>query len=149
MSSSTPLGALITVESGPPPAAVRKDTQSRHHPPSVLELDELTLGPGYIGPSQPPTPTGAQTPLTPNDLEMSRPPSPGIENAVEALQTLSNPPMNIWRFVSACMMCFANGLNDSAPGALIPYMEEDYSINYAIVSLIFITNVGDLPFSYV
>lgn len=38
------------------------------------------------------------------------------------------------------MMGFGNGFNDSAPGALIPYMEKHYSIGYAIVSLIFVTN---------
>lgn len=38
------------------------------------------------------------------------------------------------------MMGFGNGLNDSAPGALIPYIERHYSIGYAIVSLIFVTN---------
>jgi fucose permease len=38
------------------------------------------------------------------------------------------------------MMGLGNGLNDSAPGALIPYMERHYSIGYAIVSLIFVTN---------
>ncbi|KAL8967902.1 MAG: hypothetical protein Q9197_005164 [Variospora fuerteventurae] len=48
--------------------------------------------------------------------------------------------MNRWRFLSACLMCFANGLNDSAPGALIPYLEKGYEIGYAVVSLIFITN---------
>lgn len=37
-------------------------------------------------------------------------------------------------------MNFGNGLNDAAPGALIPYMEKDYKIGYAIVSLIFVTN---------
>ncbi|KAL8646817.1 MAG: hypothetical protein Q9210_005915, partial [Variospora velana] len=87
---------------------------------------------------------GAQapiTPITPNELESSRPTSPrngGVE-AAQALQTLSNPPMNRWRFLSACLMCFANGLNDSAPGALIPYLEKGYEIGYAVVSLIFIT----------
>lgn len=140
MTSSASLGAFVTVESGPPPAAVRKDARSRHPPPGALELDEITLGHGYTGPSQPHTPSGAQTPVTPNELEMSRPPSPKNEDAVEALQTLYSPAMNKWRFISACGMCFANGLNDSAPGALIPYMEKTYSINYAIVSLIFITN---------
>jgi len=37
-------------------------------------------------------------------------------------------------------MNFASGLNDSAPGALIPYIEKEYHIGYAIVSLIFVTN---------
>ncbi|KAJ0417241.1 MFS efflux transporter [Aspergillus carlsbadensis] len=44
------------------------------------------------------------------------------------------------RLLSTCMMGFGNGLNDSVPGALIPYMETHYSISYAIVSLIFVTN---------
>ncbi|KAI4172887.1 MAG: hypothetical protein LQ343_003295 [Gyalolechia ehrenbergii] len=98
MTSSASLGTLFTVESGPPPAAVRKDAQNRHPPPSALELDEITLGNGYTGPSPPPTPGGAQTPITPNELEMSRPPTPRTGDAVEALQTLYNPPMNKWRF---------------------------------------------------
>ncbi|KAL8702851.1 MAG: hypothetical protein Q9201_003992 [Fulgogasparrea decipioides] len=143
MASSAPLNALFAIENSQVtdlPAAVKKDAQVRHHPPSIYELDELTFGNRYNGPSGPPTPSGAQTPITPNELEMSRPPSPRIEDAVEALQTLSNPPMNKWRLLSACTMCLGNGLNDSAPGALIPYMEETYSIGYAIVSLIFITN---------
>lgn len=37
-------------------------------------------------------------------------------------------------------MNLAGGLNDSAPGALIPYIEKHYSIGYATVSLIFVTN---------
>ena len=37
-------------------------------------------------------------------------------------------------------MLFCNGANDSAPGALLPYMEDHYHIGYAIVSLIFISN---------
>src|SRR6185437_13491447 len=32
------------------------------------------------------------------------------------------------------------GLNDSATGALIPYIEDEYQIGYAVVSVIFITN---------
>lgn len=31
-------------------------------------------------------------------------------------------------------------MNDSAPGALIPYIEKHYNIGYAVVSLIFVTN---------
>ncbi|KAL9031702.1 MAG: hypothetical protein Q9196_000298 [Gyalolechia fulgens] len=134
MTSSASLGTLFTVESGPPPAiVVRRDAQTRHLPPPlVCELEEITCGNGYhTGPSQPPTPGGSQTPVTPNELELSRPPTPRNGDAVEALQTLYNPPMNKWRFLSACGMCFANGLNDSAPGALIPHMEKTYSIGYA------------------
>ncbi|KAL4971996.1 major facilitator superfamily domain-containing protein [Aspergillus desertorum] len=45
-----------------------------------------------------------------------------------------------WRLLSACLMNFRNGMNDSAPGALLPYMETDYELGYAIVSLIFVAN---------
>ncbi|KAI4206864.1 MAG: hypothetical protein LQ348_000799 [Seirophora lacunosa] len=157
MASST-LGAFLTFQSNPqitdPPRAVTKHAQPQHPPPSAQELDDLS--PGHAQPhhhdhqtpsAEPTAPNGggAQTPVTPNDLESSRPASPrngargGGEEAVEARQTLSNPPMNRWRFLSACLMCFANGLNDSAPGALIPYLEKGYEIGYAVVSLIFIT----------
>lgn len=37
-------------------------------------------------------------------------------------------------------MNFCGGLSDSAPGALIPYLEQEYHIGYAVVSLIFVTN---------
>ena len=48
--------------------------------------------------------------------------------------------MNKWRVLCACLVYFGNGINDAVPGALIPYMETYYSIGYAIVSLIFVTN---------
>ena len=37
-------------------------------------------------------------------------------------------------------MSLGLGLNDSAPGVLIPYLEKAYGVDYAIVSLIFISN---------
>ncbi|KAI4288691.1 MAG: hypothetical protein L6R35_002042 [Caloplaca aegaea] len=169
MASST-LTALVTVESDPspqirnPPAAVvKKPTKPIRLPPPLVqqqELHDLSLGHAHHHQQQqhphastsPSTPSGGDvqtpiTPITPNELESSRPASPrngeggGEEEAAQAArQTLSNPPTNRWRFLSACLMCFANGLNDSAPGALIPYLEKGYEIGYAVVSLIFITN---------
>ncbi|KAJ0153215.1 Bypass of stop codon protein 6 [Colletotrichum tanaceti] len=82
-------------------------------------------------PSHPPSPTSG------SDVEMSRPPSPA---AFEVLQSISDPYMNRYRLAAACLMIFGNGLNDSAPGALIPYIEKHYDIGYAIVSLIFVGN---------
>jgi fucose permease len=46
--------------------------------------------------------------------------------------------MNRFRVLSCCLIYFGNGLNDSAPGALIPYIETHYRIGYAVVSLIFV-----------
>ena len=47
----------------------------------------------------------------------------GGTDAVEAVQSLSDPPMNRYRLMSICLMQLLGGLNDAAPGALIPYME--------------------------
>lgn len=62
--------------------------------------------------------------------------------ATDVIRSLHSPKKNKWRFMSACCMFIANGLSDSAPGALIPYMEQDYHVGYAIVSLIFVTNAA-------
>lgn len=108
--------------------------------PIACELDELTVGAGYHKPSRLSNLSG-DTPTTPNELEMSRPPSP--LDVADVVQTLSNPPMNRFRLLSASLMCFGNGLNDSAPGALLPYIEKHYGVGFATVSLIFVaTAVG-------
>ena len=141
---STNVRALIDFErSSPitgPPATLRKDTFALPDLPTAFELDELNRSARQVGPSIMTTPSGAQTPRTPNDLEESRPPSPDYGQGVDALQTLSNPPINRYRVFAACLMNFSNGLNDSGPGAIIPYMEKEYRIGYAIVSLIFVAN---------
>lgn len=108
--------------------------------PIAFELDQLSRASRGNAPYLPATPTGAQAPRSFHELEMSRPPSPEYHDATEVMQTWTNPPINKWRLLSACLMNFGNGLNDAAPGALIPYMEQDYKIGYAIVSLIFVTN---------
>ncbi|EFQ34741.1 major facilitator superfamily transporter [Colletotrichum graminicola] len=88
--------------------------------------------------SSPPTPG--------TDVEMSRPTSPA---AFEVLQSISDPHMNRYRLAAACLMNFGSGLNDSAPGALIPYIEKHYNIGYAIVSLVFIGNAFGFIFGAV
>lgn len=60
-----------------------------------------------------------------DDVEMSRPPSPeSPTDGVEIQPSIWEPYMNRYRFMSACILNFQNGVNDSAPGALIPYMEK-------------------------
>ncbi|KAI9728596.1 MAG: hypothetical protein M1834_007624 [Cirrosporium novae-zelandiae] len=86
------------------------------------------------------TPAGAITPKTPNELEMSLPPTPKESEAANIAHSIMKPYMNRFRYATACVTCFLNGMNDGAPGALIPYMEEYYHIGYAIVSLVFISN---------
>ena len=143
MMASHPFGALIDIDESAqirdPPPVLQKEPHGLPDLPTAYELDELRRATHSSGPCIPTTP-GTQTPRTPNDLEMSRAPSPEYTDAVDVMQTWTNPPVNKRRVLSACMMNFGNGLNDAAPGALIPYMEEDYRIGYAIVSLIFVTN---------
>ncbi|KAK3390730.1 major facilitator superfamily domain-containing protein [Podospora didyma] len=85
------------------------------------------------------------------DLESSRPATPlaaygnnsngnhdGIE--VEAMQSIMDPYMNRWRLAAVSLMNFNGGMTDSAPGALLRFLELHYGIGYAVVSLIFVGN---------
>lgn len=59
------------------------------------------------------------------DLEMSRPATPEpSDRVVEAVPTWREPRMNIFRLLAVCVANLVNGLNDSAAGALIPYLEK-------------------------
>ena len=122
-----------------PPPAVQKA-------PTAFELDNLTFGTRYNGPgtSGATTLQGTQTPATPNELE-SNPPSPTIPSntrrpSVSAAESLKSPQGNLYRFINSCTISLVLGLNDSAPGALLPYIEDYYSISYGTVSLIFVAN---------
>ena len=63
-----------------------------------------------------------QSPKTPNALETSEPPWPTRHEAVGLAPSFSYPTMNKWRVLAACFTYIGNGMNDSAPGALIPYL---------------------------
>jgi len=113
------------------PAAPEKALSRTYHsvpqaPPDNIELDNLQWGARLTGPTEsgPVIPSEAETPVAPNDLEMSRPATPtqGI-GGFEAIQSVWSPPMNRYRMLAICTMSFCTGLNDSAPGALIPYIE--------------------------
>lgn len=106
--------------------------------PTDIELDTIQWGQKLDGPEQPST-------TTPVELEQnSRPNSPSQSRAHEVsaivLPTVKSPYMNRWRIPTLCLGFFIQGLNDSAPGALLPYMQQHYHIEYAIVSLIFVGN---------
>lgn len=116
--------------------------------PTAVELDRLNFntrynGPEALGVSTPATPVGAQTPRTPNELE-SNPPTPIRGSSlvrrpsVAVVQSLKSPPGNLSRFINSCLISLVLGLNDSAPGALLPYIENYYSIAYGTVSLLFV-----------
>lgn len=139
MASHSTFGAFISVEPSSSTqniqptsiAAPQKAFSKVYH--SVPTPDEENEGfqwaPRLHGPSKgdsgAATPTGTHTPRV-NDLEMSRPASPVQDDGetFPAMQSFSNPPMNRFRMSAVSLMNFANGLNDAAPGALIPYMEK-------------------------
>lgn len=131
----------------PPPPAAAKGVHTAttvtlpSRQPTDIELDTIQWGRRLDGPEQSGATTGATTPV---DLENSRPSSPTQNRAHEVSAipsaTVKYPPMNRWRIPVLCLAFFIQGLNDSAPGALLPYMEQYYHIKYAIVSLIFVGN---------
>jgi hypothetical protein len=124
------------------PTAPEKALPRTYHsvpqaPPDAIELDNLQWGAKLTGPVDPGAvaPSDVETPVAPNDLEMSRPATPSQESeGFEAMQSISNPPMNRFRMLAVCTMTFCMGLNDSAPGALIPYIES-YVLQFRFVSL--------------
>jgi fucose permease len=136
-------GSVVDIESG----ITRLDRidpvhQKAENPtvpvPSPLELDELELGISHARPLTP----GA----LPGESAQSQPATPATpaheaidsgHSSSEALQTWSHAA-NKWRVLSCCVIYFNNGMSDSAPGALLPYMETHYNIGYAVVSLIFV-----------
>lgn len=146
--------AFLEVESAPrvtsPAAVLRRDdrisiaTSSNHELVELQSTGAVVQRPGSFASS----PGLSNTPpLDPESLS-PRPGSPKGEPGVSASQlastdivpSINNPARNKWRIASACCMFLSNGMSDSAPGALIPYMEQDFHIGYAIVSLIFVTN---------
>ena len=117
---------------------VPKYPASGYHTPYEYELDELEWGTRLNGPSK--TYSTTQSLVTPRQLEQTAPSTSIQHGAVNLAHTISSPARNKWRVAACCLTFFMNGLNDSAPGALIPYMEAEYKIGYAIVSLIFVAN---------
>lgn len=152
---SSPFGAFVDFEPSSSsketrpelhraPTAPEKAVTKNYHSialenaPDDVELDNLEWGVNISAKSGTGTPSGAQTPRTPNDLEMSRPVSPVLENqdGVDMVQSFSNPPMNRFRMLTVCMHNFQGGLSDSAPGALIIYMEKYVSHFYSTAQVL-------------
>lgn len=58
------------------------------------------------------------------------------------IMTLSYPPKNKYRIISACMYALSCGFSDAAPGALLPTIEKHYTISYSVVSLIWMSTAA-------
>jgi fucose permease len=154
--ASQVFGSMLDMESGiSGPAPVHAKESKSKAPTTVfgatsepaIALDEMSFEAAYTGPStnqarKSSTKSTGQTPT-------SQPQTPAGEFAngqfeiaeeqesTEALQSWRYS-VNKWRVLTCCWIYFSNGMSDSAPGALLPYMEAHYHIGYAIVSLIFV-----------
>lgn len=127
---SPKFGAYFDIESGS--QAIRDPPAIYHKDGFPLELDEITRGAKVSGIATP-TQSSTQTPFPEtlranNEFTISRPPTPRRGEAAGLVQSWNNPPENKWRVLACCLIYFGNGMSDSAPGALIPYMEKDYNI---------------------
>ncbi|RYP55088.1 hypothetical protein DL769_010241 [Monosporascus sp. CRB-8-3] len=100
---------------------------SRIYPAVPQRDDEEIELQGLHHPRNNAMPPDTSTPITAReegDPERSVPGTPAEPaDAFEALPSFLDPPMNRFRVASCCMMNLMGGLTDSAPGALIPYME--------------------------
>lgn len=68
-------------------------------------------------------PSGTQTPFD-GDTISRRVSGEHIRDADGVQQTIWNPYRNRFRVLASCMTCFGNGLNDSAPGALLASIQK-------------------------
>ena len=57
------------------------------------------------------------------------------------LQKWNSPSINMWRCFATFWSFIILGANDAAYGALIPYLEIWYNVNYTIISLIFLSPI--------
>lgn len=58
--------------------------------------------------------------------------------SIPQLQQWNTPRINMWRCLATFYSFIILGANDGTYGALIPYLETWYNINYTIVSLVFL-----------
>lgn len=120
--SSSSLAMSIDIESHhfPTPLPAKLKSAFQHLPPTVGNSIDLEMLPMQSSHSLPRSPSqyGGQ-------IATSQSNSGGDDQrrVVEQMQTLWNPPKNKYRVLAACLSSFANGMNDSAPGALIASIE--------------------------
>ncbi|KAL6880886.1 major facilitator superfamily domain-containing protein [Trichoderma novae-zelandiae] len=70
-----------------------------------------------------------------HDAESALPP----ETAVSTAQRWNDPPRNKYRVLSCFFAFLVYGMNDGAPGAMVPLLGEYYHLPHSIVSLIFLS----------
>lgn len=73
--------------------------------------------------------------LSVHDAESALPPA----TAVSTAQRWNDPPRNKYRVLSCFLAFLVYGMNDGAPGAMVPLFGEYYQLPHSIVSLIFLS----------
>ncbi|EXJ55269.1 hypothetical protein A1O7_08195 [Cladophialophora yegresii CBS 114405] len=66
---------------------------------------------------------------------------PSPTTATPRLQKWNSPRINMWRCLATFYSFIILGANDAAYGALIPYLETYYHVNYTVISLVFLSPV--------
>ena len=66
---------------------------------------------------------------------------PPPTTAMPQLQRWNSPQANMWRCFATFYSFIILGANDAAYGALIPYLETWYNVNYTIISLVFLSPI--------
>jgi hypothetical protein len=66
---------------------------------------------------------------------------PPPSTATPQLQKWNSPRLNMWRCLATFYSFIILGANDAAYGALIPYLETWYDVNYTVISLVFLSPI--------
>lgn len=126
--SASSFAATISIESGnipnPPPVHSKKsarDAFPREADPPV-DLEMLSISFVEPSPSTAANTGKGKLPSRSSDADPNSSDSPP-GHAAEQIQTIWNPYKNRFRVLASCMTVFGNGMNDSAPGALIASIE--------------------------
>jgi hypothetical protein len=123
MSSASSLAMSIDIESYgfPAPLPARQKNATPQHVSPVGSPTDVEMLPMPSSQSLPldTHQTESQIPQISQNFERD-----GRHQVVEQMQTVWSPYKNRYRVLAACLMAFANGMNDSAPGALIASIEK-------------------------
>lgn len=66
---------------------------------------------------------------------------PPPSTSTPQLQKWHTPTINMWRCFATFYSFIILGANDAAYGALIPYLETWYHVNYTVISLVFLSPI--------
>lgn len=111
-----------------------------HGPTSVIEKPSQSYSPSASLKDHPPT-IHDNPQITRNSADLSAGALPLPSTASIRLQKWNSPRINMWRVFATFWSFIILGANDAAYGAIIPYLEEWYNINYTIVSLVFLSPI--------